>query len=82
MLVCMYRHYTGMLHGKLGNVYRAGPSIHRGLVEGLTHGEGDVGRTDTGGRLDGQSLSLLGDFHGWAGSRRHCNLSQEHIHTC
>lgn len=64
------------------DVYRAGTSIHRGLVEGLTHGEGDMGGTDAGGRLDGQTLVLLGDFHGRAGGRSHCNLPQEHIHTC
>lgn len=62
--------------------YRAGSSVHRGLAEGLTHGEGDVGGADAGGRLDGQALSLLGDLHRRAGGGRHRNLPQEHIHTC
>jgi len=63
------------------DVYRAGTSIHRGLVEGLPHGEGDVGGADAGGRLDGQTLVLLGDLHRRAGGRSHCDLPQEHIHA-
>lgn len=63
------------------DVYRAGAAIHRRLIEGLTHSEGDMGGADACGCLDGQTLSLLGDFHCWAGGRRHCNLPQEHIHT-
>ena len=61
--------------------YRAGTSIHCGLTEGLTNSEGDMGGADAGGGLNGQTLSLLGDFHCWAGGRRHCDLPQEHIHT-
>lgn len=41
-----------------------------------------MGGADAGGRLDGQALVLLGDFHRWAGGRSHCDLPQEHIHTC
>lgn len=52
--------------GNDGCAYRTGTSIHCGLVEGLTHGEGDVGRADGGAGLDGQTLPLLGDFHCWA----------------
>lgn len=63
-------------------MYRAWTPVHCDLIEGLTNNEGDVGRTDTGGGLDGQTLSLLGDFHCWAGGRYHCNLPQENIHTC
>ncbi len=82
MLVCVYWHYTGMLHGMLRDAYRAGTSIHRGLIEGLTHGEGDVGSADARRCLDGQTLSLLSDFHCRAGGRCHRNLPQENIHTC
>lgn len=63
-------------------VYRAGTPVHCGLVEGLTHSEGDIGGADAGGRLDGQTLPLLGDFHCRLGGRSHRNLPQEHIHTC
>lgn len=66
---------------KQRDVYRAGTSIHRGLAERLTHGEGDIGGADAGGCLDGQSLFLLGDFHCRAGRRCHCNLPQEHVDT-
>lgn len=66
----------------LRNEYRAGASIHRVLIKGLTNSEGDEGGADTGGRLDGQALSLLGDFHRGAGSCCHCNLPQENVHTC
>lgn len=62
--------------------YRAGTSIHCGLIEGLTHGEGDMGGADAGGCFDGQTLILLGDFHCRAGGCCRCNLPQEHIHTC
>lgn len=74
-VLTLYRYVTW-------DVYRAGTSIHCGLIEGLTNSEGDMGGTDTGGCLDGQTLSLLGDFHCRARGRRHCNLPQENIHTC
>lgn len=62
-------------------VYRAGPTIYCGLAEGLTHGEGNMGGANAGGSLDGERLFSLGDFHCRTGGRRHCNLSQEHIHA-
>lgn len=64
-----------------GHVYRAGASIHCGLTEGLTHSEGDVGGADAGVRLDGQTLSLLCDFHCRAGGCCYRDLPEEHIHT-
>lgn len=63
------------------NVYSAWTSVHSGLIEGLSHGKGDMGGADAGGCLDGQAVSLLSDLHRWAGSRCHRNLPQEHIHT-
>lgn len=66
----------------LRNEYRARASIHRVLIKGLANSEGDEGGADTGGRLDGQALSLLGDFNRRAGGCCHCNLPQENVHTC
>lgn len=74
MLVCMHWHYTGMQRETLRNEYRAGTSIHRVLIKGLANSEGDEGGADAGGRLDGQALPLLGDFHRGAGGCCHCNL--------
>lgn len=80
VLVCML-HYTENLYGGKKIVYRAGPPIHRGFTEGLTHGEGDVGGANAGGRLDGERLFLLGDFHGRTGGCRHGYLPQEHVNA-
>ena len=65
--------------GVLG--YRAGAPVHRGLTEGLSHGEGDVGGADAGGGLDGQGRLLLTDLHRGPGGCCHRYLPQEHIHT-
>lgn len=52
-----------MLHRMSRGAYRAGTSIHCALIEGLTNSERDMGRADTGGCPDGQTFSLLSDFH-------------------
>lgn len=77
-------HYPDVQHEKLwgGDVYRAQAAVHCVLVERLADGEGDDGGSDAGGRLDGQALSLLTDFHRGARSRCHCNLPQQNVHTC
>ena len=62
-------------------VYRAGASVDRGLVEGLSHGEGDVGGSDGGEGSYGQSFSLLGDLHRRLGGCCHRYLTQHHVHT-
>lgn len=41
------------------SVYRAGASVHRGLIELLPHGESDVGGAHCGGGFNGQLLSVL-----------------------
>lgn len=67
--------------GMSSDMYRTSTPVHRGLAEGLADGEGDVCRANTGGGLDGQVVSLLGDFHYWAGGGRHCDLPEENVHT-
>lgn len=79
VVVYTHEHYWGMRGEQKG--YRAGASVDCGLAEGLSHGEGDMGGADAGGRLDGQALPLLRDLHRRAGRGRHGNLTQEHIHT-
>lgn len=64
------------------NAYRAQAAVHCVLGERLAHGEGDDGGSDAGGRLDGEALALLADFHRGAGGRCHCNLPQQNVHTC
>lgn len=67
--------------GVLGDMYRASTSVHRGLAEGLADGEGHVRRANAGGGLDGQVVSLLGDFDYRAGGGRHGDLPEENVHT-
>ena len=61
--------------------YRAGTSVHRGLVEGLSHGEGDLGGAHAGGGLDVEALPLLTDVHRGAGRCGHRDLPHKDIHT-
>lgn len=62
-------------------VYRARPSVHRGLVEGLSHGEGDLGGAHAGGGLDVEGFPLLADLHRGAGRCGHCDLPHKDVDT-
>ena len=61
--------------------YRAGTSVHCGLVEGLTHSEGNLGGAHTGGGLDVEALPILADLHRGAGRCGHRDLPHKDIHT-
>lgn len=61
--------------------YSARASIHCVLIEGLAHGEGDMGGAYAGGGLDGETLSLLGDLYCRPGGCSHGYLPDKHVHT-
>lgn len=62
-------------------MYRAGMSIHSGLIKLLSNCEGDMGGPYRGGGLDWQGFSVLRNLHGWLWRGCDRNLTQHHIHT-
>lgn len=62
-------------------IYRAGTSIHSGLIKLLSNCEGDMGGPHRGGGLDWKRLSVLRNLHGWLWRCCDGNLTQHHVHT-